>query len=52
MLLRQFLAAIRKSRQVAQAATASGRAATGNNDCLSILWREVIFPRRGSTATV
>jgi hypothetical protein len=46
------LAAIRKSRQVAQAATASRRAATGNNDGLSMLWREVIFPHRGSTATV
>src|SRR6516225_12484430 len=33
---------IRKSRRVAQAATASRRAASGNNDRLSILWREVI----------
>ena len=40
------LAAIRKSRQVAEAATASPPAATANNDCLSVLWREVIFPRQ------
>jgi hypothetical protein len=46
------LAAIRKSRQVAQAATASRRAATGNNDRLSILWREVISLAGGSTAMV
>src|SRR5262245_66427371 len=36
------LTAIRKSKQVAQAATASRRAASGNNDRLSTPWREVI----------
>src|SRR5690242_18512249 len=33
---------IRKSSRVAQAATASRCAASGNNDRLSTLWREVI----------
>jgi hypothetical protein len=46
------LTAIRKSTQVAQAATASRRAASGSNDRLSIQWREVISLAGGSTATV
>jgi len=46
------LTAIRKSRQVTQAATASRRAASGNNDHLSIRWRVVISLGGGSTATV
>ena len=46
------LAAIRKSRQIALAATASRRAASGNNIYLSILWREVISLAGGSIPTV
>ena len=46
------LTAIRKSRQNARAATASRRAARGNNVHLSILWREVISLAGGSIPTV
>src|SRR5262245_31174966 len=41
-MLRRLLTTIRKKRRVALAATASHRAASWNNDRLSILWREVI----------
>jgi hypothetical protein len=46
------LTAISKSRQGAQPAAASRRAASGRNDHLSILWREVISQGGGSTDTV